>query len=106
MRRTRAFGHPRDDDRATGSARTVALAAGFAGGLAVGLIVWSQQTHRYRRNLFSTQRWRRMAALGYLRGQRSARNVRLLRDYVEWERNPDLRRRGQTILRRMEKSLG
>ena len=46
-----------------------------------------------------------MAALGHLRGQRSARNVRLLRDYVQWERHPGLRRRGQIILRQMEESL-
>ena len=85
---------------------SAAFLAGFAGGLAAGLIVWSQQTHRYRRNLFSVHPWRRMAALGYLRGQRSAQNVRLLRDYVEWERKPDLRRRGAKILRRMERSLG
>ena len=89
-----------------GRTRTaIAAAAGFAGGLALGMIVWSQQTHRYRRNLFSTHPWRRMAALGHLRGQRSARNVRLLRDYVQWERHPGLRRRGELILRRMEKSL-
>ena len=80
-------------------------AAGFSGGLLVGLIVWSQQTHRNRRDLFSAHRWRRMAALGYLRGQRSARNVQLLRDYVGWERHPGLRRSGQKILRRMERSL-
>ena len=82
-----------------------AASAGFASGVAVGLIVWSQQTHRSRFNLFSARPWRRMAALGHLRGQRSARNVRLLRDYVEWERHPGLRRRGQIILRRMEESL-
>lgn len=83
----------------------VAASAGFAGGVALGLIVWSQQTQRSRRDLFSARPWRRMAALGYLRGQRSASNVRLLRDYVEWERHPGLRRRGQRILRRMELSL-
>ncbi|HEX6536404.1 MAG TPA: hypothetical protein VF041_17565 [Gemmatimonadaceae bacterium] len=85
--------------------RTMAAAAGFAGGLVLGLVVWSQQTHRSRRDLFSVQPWRRMAALGYLRGQRSSRNVRLLRDYVAWESHPGLRRRGQTILRRMEQAL-
>ena len=83
----------------------VAVAVGFTGGLVVGLVVWSQQTHRSRFNLFSAHPWRRMAALGHLRGQRSARNVRLLRDYVEWERHPGLRRRGQIILRQMEESL-
>jgi hypothetical protein len=79
--------------------------AGFTGGLLVGLIVWSQQTRRYRRDLFSTHPLRRLAALGYLRGQYSARNVRLLRDYVNWEPHPRLRRRGLLILRRMEQSL-
>ncbi len=83
----------------------VAASLGFAGGLALGLIVWSQQTERSRRDLFSLQPWRRLAALGYLRGQRSPQNVRLLRDYVAWERQPRLRRRGERILRRMEKSL-
>lgn len=82
-----------------------ALTAGLAGGFVLGLIVWSQQTQRSRRELFSDRPWRRMAALGYLRGERSARSVRLLRDYVEWERHPGLRRRGETILRRMEQSL-
>lgn len=87
--------------------RTVqsALAAGFASGLVVGLIVWSQQTHRSRHNLFSSHPMRRLAALGYLRGQRSARTVSLLRDYVRWEQTPRLRRRGELILRRMEHSL-
>lgn len=83
----------------------VAASLGFAGGLALGLIVWSQQTERSQRDLFSIQPWRRLAALGYLRGQRSPQNVRLLRDYVAWERSPRLRRRGERILRRMEKSL-
>lgn len=83
----------------------IAVLAGFAGGLAAGLIVWSQQTHRSRRNLFSPHPMRRLAALGYLRGQRSAHTVHLLRDYVRWEKAPRLRRRGELILRRMEHSL-
>lgn len=81
------------------------LAGGFAGGLVVGLIVWSQQTRRYRRDLFSSRRLRRLAALGYLNGQHTADNVLLLRDYVNWETHAKLRRRGLRILRRMEQSL-
>ena len=81
------------------------LAGGFAGGLVVGLIVWSQQTRRYRRDLFSRRKLRRLAALGYLRGQHTPDNVRLLRDYVNWETHVKLRRRGLRILRRMEESL-
>lgn len=86
------------------NARTATL-AGFVGGVALGLVVWSQQTHRSRRDLFSPQPLRRLAALGHLRGQRSDRTVLLLRDYVRWERLPRLRRRGELILRRMEHSL-
>ena len=71
----------------------------------VGLIVWSQQTRRYRRDLFSRRKLRRLAALGYLRGQHTPDNVRLLRDYVNWETHAKLKRRGLRILRRMEESL-
>ncbi len=81
------------------------LAGGFAGGLVVGLIVWSQQTRRYRRDLFSNRKLRRLAALGYLRGHNTTENVLLLRDYVNWEKHAKLRRRGVRILRRMEESL-
>jgi hypothetical protein len=81
------------------------LAGGFAGGLVVGLIVWSQQTRRYRRDLFSRRKLRRLAALGYLRGQHTPDNVRLLRDYVNWETHAKLKRRGLRILRQMEASL-
>ena len=81
------------------------LAGGFAGGLLVGLIVWSQQTRRYRRDLFSGRKLRRLAALGYLRGQHTPDNVRLLRDYVNWETHAKLKRRGLRILRQMEASL-
>lgn len=88
-----------------GRAFGLAATAGLASGLALGLIVWSSQTHRYRRNLFSNHPWRRLAALGYMRGQPSVRNVRVLRDYVRWEEHPGLRRRGETLLRRMEKTL-
>lgn len=78
----------------------------FVGGVAVGLIVWSGQTRSARRHLFSNNRWRRLAALGHLRGQRTLSTVQLLRDYVAWEAEPGLKRRGSTILRQMEEALG
>ncbi len=81
------------------------LAGGFAGGLLVGLIVWSQQTRRYRRDLFSNRKLRRLAALGHIRGHHTTENVLLLRDYVNWETHAKLKRRGLRILRRMEESL-
>ncbi len=82
-----------------------AAAMGFAGGFLVGLIVWSQQTVKSRRNLFSSIPLKRMAALGYLRTQRSVRNVRLLRDYIHWEQHPRLKKTGEYVLRTMEQSL-
>ncbi len=85
--------------------REKAAALGFAGGLLVGLIVWSQQTVKSRRNLFSSIPLKRLAALGYIRTQRSVRTVRLLRDYIHWEQHPRLKRTGEYVLRTMEHSL-
>ena len=82
-----------------------AAGAGLLGGFMVGLVVWSMQVHRARHDLFSGSPWRRRAALGFLRGQRTAGTVRALREYLSWEQNPGLRRRGAAILRRMEEAL-
>jgi hypothetical protein len=88
------------------SGRRVQLAAaGFVGGLAVGLVVWSTQVQRSRRELFSRSPVRRYAALGFLAGRPSAETARLLTDYVNWETRPALRRRGQLLLRRMHAYL-
>ena len=80
-------------------------AAGFIGGLAVGLVVWSTQVQRSRRELFSRSPMRRYAALGFLAGRPGVETARLLRDYVNWETRPALRRRGQHLLRRMHAYL-
>ena len=61
------------------SGRRVQLAAaGFVGGLAVGLVVWSTQVQRSRRELFSRSPVRRYAALGFLAGRPSAETASLL----------------------------
>lgn len=80
-------------------------AFGFFGGLAAGLLVWSTQVQRSRRELFSRSPVRRLAALGYLGGQPGPETARLLTEYVNWETRPGLRRRGQAMLRRMEAHL-
>jgi hypothetical protein len=84
-------------------ARLAAL--GFAGGFAAGLLVWGTQVQRSRRELFNPSPIRRLAALGYLDGQPGSETARLLADYVNWEKRPVLRRRGQQMLRRMEAHL-
>jgi hypothetical protein len=81
------------------------VAAGFLGGLALGVLFWSRQQHRHRRDLFSRHSLRRLAALGYLSGSPSVDTARLLRDYIQWEPRSVLRRRGRQVLRQVEASL-
>ena len=49
---------------------------------------------------------RQLAALGYLSGHPGPEAVRVLRDYLDWEEHPALRRRAVAIMRRMESKLG
>ena len=80
-------------------------AVGFIGGVAAGLLVWSTQVERSRRELFNRSPVRRFAALGFLAGRPGLDTARLLADYVNWETLPVLRRRGRLLLRRMEAHL-
>lgn len=74
-------------------------------GAVAGWYVAQQRLERHRQDLFSRHPLRRMAALGFLAGQGGADTIRLLRDYVGWEPQPMLRRRGEALLRRMQASL-
>lgn len=82
----------------------------FAGGAVMGAVAgWmlaQRRLERHRRDLFSGRPLRRLAALGFLAGQDGVETVRLLRDYLAWERHPMLRRRAEAIVRRMEATLG
>jgi hypothetical protein len=82
-----------------------AVTAGFLGGLIIGLLVWSTQIRRSRRDLFSRNPVRRLAALGYIGGHPSVDTARLLTEYVSWERRPSLRGRAERLLRRMDAEL-
>ncbi|HEY7233106.1 MAG TPA: hypothetical protein VH539_03100 [Gemmatimonadaceae bacterium] len=84
---------------------TKAVTAGFLGGLIIGLLVWSTQIRRSRRDLFSRNPVRRLAALGYIGGHPGVDAARLLTEYVSWERRPSLRRRAEQLLRRMKAEL-
>ncbi|MGH3991344.1 MAG: hypothetical protein ACRDSN_02640, partial [Pseudonocardiaceae bacterium] len=81
----------------------------FAGGLVVGAVAgWVLAQRRltfHQRDLFSPRPLRRLAALGFLAGESGVDTVRLLRDYLAWERQPILRRRAEAIVRRMEATL-
>ena len=78
------------------------LVTGLVGGFAVGLVAWSSHIRSSRNRLFSRSPVHRLAALGHLAGQPSVETVRLLADYIRWERNPALRRRATAVLRRVE----
>lgn len=93
----------REED--AGASATTLLAMGFAGGLAVGAMVWAQVLDRSRQGLFSRSPVRRFAAISYLATRPSVDTARLLRDYVRWEPHPLLRRRGRQALAAVEASL-
>ncbi len=71
----------------------------------VGVYLARDQMARHQRELFSPQPLRRLAALGYLKGQAAVDNVLLLRDYLAWEERPLLRKRAAGILATMESQL-
>jgi hypothetical protein len=78
---------------------------GFVGGIVVGLVLWSLQMKRSRRDLFSRNPIKRLAAMGYLGGEPSAENVQLLSDYCRWEPNPMLQKRANRLITRMKARL-
>jgi hypothetical protein len=78
---------------------------GFAAGLACGALAWSHVQRQYRRDLFSRHPLRRFAALSYLRTRPSIGTLRLLREYIAWERTPVLRERGVALMRSIESTL-
>ena len=99
MRRSRRWG------RQPRSRRNRLLTAGFVGGVVAGIVIWSMQMERCRRDLFSPSALRRLAALGYLAGQPGLETARLLTEYVRWETRPVLRKRAERLLKRMQRYL-
>ncbi len=87
--------------------RTLGLVTLIVGAVgAVGALLVRDQISRHRRDLFSPQPLRRLAALGFLAGMEpSVDAVRLLHDYVAWEPRPLLRRRAEQVLARMERRM-
>lgn len=74
-------------------------------GLAAGWIWGQKHQGRHRADLFSPKPLRRLSALGYLAGHGGIETVRLLQDYLTWERQPLLRRRAEGLVRRLEATL-
>ncbi len=78
----------------------------FGFGALVGAILAQESMGRHRGDLFSGRPLRRLSALGFLSGNPSVETVRLLHDYLAWEQHPMLRRRADSIVRKMEAKLG
>ena len=80
------------------------LGAGAVG--AVATLVFRDQVVRHRRDLFSANAFRRLAALRHLTGEQATVDaVTLLRDFAAWEPRPVLRNQATGILERMEVEL-
>ncbi len=87
--------------RVTGIALLVAAAASV-----LGVLFVRDQMSRHRRDLFNSRPLRRLAALGYVAGAPpSIDTVRLLRDYIAWERQPLIRRQAVQVLAKVERNL-
>ena len=91
--------------RAHNGTRRRTLTAAFVGGVVAGLVIWSVQMQRCRRDLFSPKALRRLAALGHLAGQPGVETAQILTEYARWERQPVLRKRAERLLRRMQRYL-
>lgn len=84
---------------------TAWLAAGFAGGVLAGALLWRRTQGSASAKLFAGTAIDRAAALAWLARHPSVANARTVRDYIRWERSPALRRRGERVLARMLSAL-
>ena len=74
-------------------------------GATLGWVAVQVKLRRHREDLFHPRPLRRLAALGYLEGGASVDALRLLEDYLAWERHPLLRRKGRALRRRLQERL-
>ena len=86
--------------------RGLVVALATLGGVVSGWLLAERYLGFHRSDLFSPRRRRRHAAIGFLAGQPSPGTLRLLRDYLAWERHPALLRRGRRVAREIEAALG
>ena len=85
--------------------KAVAFSTALVAGLAVGWFLAGRHLERHKEDLFSPNRFRRLAALSYLAGKTGVETIRLLGDYIAWEPSSALRRRAIRLRRRMELEL-
>ena len=88
------------------ASRSVLVALATAAGVVTGWALSRRYLERHRAALFSAGPRRRHAALGYIAGHPGPDTLRLLRDYLAWERHPVLRRRAVRVLKELELAAG
>jgi uncharacterized protein (TIGR03382 family) len=71
-------------------------------GAAGGWLLARRHDRTHRHDLFSPRAYRRFAALGWIATEADAGSVAVLHDYVAWETQPALRRRGLRIIAALE----
>ena len=91
----------------SGRTRRIGLFLLGAGAVAVlATLVLRDQVSRHRRELFSSNPVRRLAALRHLTGEPASVDVvTVLRDFKAWESRRLLRNRATAVLARMEEDL-
>ena len=85
--------------------RSLSILLSAAAGVATGWVLAQRYLERHRAALFSPKVRRRHAALGYLVGHPDPETLRLLRDYLDWEPHPVLRRRAKRVVQELERAL-
>lgn len=70
-------------------------------GVVGGWLLARQWDSSHRRDLFSPQAHRRMAALGWLESELDPATLPLVQDYLAWEAKPALRARGRRLATRL-----
>ncbi|HEY9383105.1 MAG TPA: hypothetical protein VIP80_06290 [Gemmatimonadales bacterium] len=86
--------------------RSLCVVLAAVAGVAAGWTLAQRYLEQHQAALFSPKLRRRHAALGYLAGRPTPETLRLLRDYLAWERHPVLRRRAGRVVRELEHALG
>lgn len=85
--------------------RSLVVAVAAAAGVVAGWALSRRYLDAHQRALFSAGPRKRHAAIGYLAGRPSPETLRVLRDYVAWERQPGLKKRAQRVIKRLESAL-
>jgi hypothetical protein len=79
------------------SSRTTAFLGAAAVGLAGGWLLARRHDRGHRADLFASEPYRRLAALGWIATHDDPADLLLLRDYLAWEPLPALRGRARRI---------